>query len=61
MSKKKKKERPTKGYVWNKQKGKFLAYLKIHGSVIKHLGYFTTKTQARQAYEEGCRKYGIPK
>jgi hypothetical protein len=39
----------AKGYIWNKRDKKWQAYIKINGKQ-KHLGYFDTEAEARDAY-----------
>ena len=51
--------RPTaKGYCWDKQKGKWQAYIAINYKV-KHLGYFDTWEEARAAYLAAKEKYHV--
>lgn len=40
-----------KGYSWHKQHNKWQAKIKLNGR-SKHLGYFNTEQEAREAYEQ---------
>jgi hypothetical protein len=42
-------QKHAKGYCWNKQHKKYMAYIKV-GAVRKNLGYFDSKKEARNAY-----------
>lgn len=42
-------QKAVKGYYFNKQEKKWKAYITLNGKT-KHLGYFDTKQQAREAY-----------
>lgn len=48
----------ARGYCWNKQKGKWRAYIKINSKKI-HLGNYDNEKDARQAYLEGKKKYHL--
>jgi len=50
--------RNAKGYYWNKQRLKWLAYIMIDGKTI-HLGYFELEEDARNAYLIAKEKYHI--
>lgn len=48
----------AKGYCWNKSANKFKAAIQINGKV-KHLGYYTTEQEARNAYLKGKETYHV--
>lgn len=45
-----------KGVTWNKQISKWRAYIKVDGDQV-HLGYFTSKAAARNAYDEAAIRH----
>ncbi len=45
-----------KGYCFSKQKNLYRSYIVVDGKQ-KHLGYFTTEEQAKEAYEREKQKY----
>jgi hypothetical protein len=48
----------AKGYSWNKNANKFQAKIHINGN-IKHLGYYTTEQEARNAYLKAKEIYHV--
>ena len=50
--------RDARGYYWNKQKQKWMAYININGKMI-NLGNFDYKTDARLAHVTAKAKYHI--
>ena len=45
-----------KGVCWHKHIKKWAAYIRVGGKRI-HLGYYTNKLEAAEAYNEAARKY----
>jgi hypothetical protein len=45
-----------KGYTYNKREQKWKAYIKLNGK-RKHLGYYDTEEEAKQARAEAVKKY----
>lgn len=48
----------AKGYSWSKSKNKFIAYININKNT-KHLGYYTTEQEARNAYLKAKEIYHV--
>jgi hypothetical protein len=48
----------TKGYYWDKQSKKWRPSIRINGK-LKHLGSFSTESEAREAYLQAKDKYHI--
>ena len=48
----------AKGYYWNKEKKKWMAYICLNGK-SKHLGYFVNEHDAHQAYLDAKEIYHI--
>lgn len=48
----------TKGHCWKPDKNKWKAYIVIDRKQI-HLGYFDTAEEARDAFLEGRKTYGV--
>jgi hypothetical protein len=48
----------AKGYYWNKTANKFHAHIKID-RIKKHLGYYSTEQEARNAYLKAKEIYHI--
>ena len=48
--------REAKGYYFHEPTGKWRARIRING-VLKHLGYYATEEEARNAYLEAKKKY----
>jgi hypothetical protein len=48
----------AKGYCWHKSANKFCAYIGINGK-SKHIGYFHTEQEARNAYLKAKETYHI--
>lgn len=46
----------AKGFYWNKYSNKWKAQIK-YGSIVKHLGNYDTRWEARQAYLNAIPKY----
>lgn len=46
----------VKGYGWNKERKKWRAYIMLNGR-SKHLGYFNTEEEAKEAYENAKPHY----
>ena len=44
-----------KGVSWNKNKNKWVSYIKINGKK-KHLGYFTSEEEAYEAYQNALKE-----
>ena len=47
-----------KGYGWFKNKNKWRSYIQTN-KLYKHLGYFNTEEEARQAYLQAKEKYHL--
>lgn len=48
----------AKGYCWHKITKKWISSIKVTGK-LKHLGYFNTEAEARQAYLDAKKIYHI--
>ena len=48
-----------RGVSWNKQKGKWIAYITVNKS-RKHLGYFKDELEASKAFNRASIKYDFP-
>lgn len=56
MNRRKKKNADYKGISWHKHANKWISSIKYNGKSI-HLGYFTNKVDAAQAYDQAATKY----
>ena len=50
----------AKGYYWHKNSCKWMAYISLNHK-MKHLGYFNTEEDARQAYLDAKKIYHVIK